>query len=48
MSHSDLLLIFAYNADRGFFKAIKDVIKKGVSPSTYRCGSAPSRMGWPP
>ncbi len=37
MSPSDLLLIFAYNADSGFLEALKDGMRKVVSPSTYPC-----------
>ncbi len=37
MSPSDLLLIFAYNADSGFLEALKDGMRKVISPSTYPC-----------
>lgn len=37
MSPSDPLLIFAYNADSGFFEALKDGMRKVVSPRTYPC-----------
>ena len=37
MIPSDPLLIFAYNANSGFFEALKDGMRKVVSPSTYPC-----------
>jgi hypothetical protein len=30
-------LVFVYNADSGLFNALKDLVHKNVSPSTYEC-----------
>ena len=37
MEEPETELILVYNADSGFFSAIKDSLRKSVSPSTYQC-----------
>ena len=37
MSVPDPYLVFVYNADSGFFEALKDGVTKFASPSTYPC-----------
>jgi hypothetical protein len=37
MSVSETKLVFVYNADSGFFEALKDGVTKVVSPATYPC-----------
>jgi len=35
--HSTSTLVFAYNADSGFFNAVTDLAHKAFSPQTYQC-----------
>ena len=37
MSDPDPKLVFVYNADSGFFEALRDGVTKIVSPATYPC-----------